>query len=62
MSTMRFVDETAQLQYAAACQSKCKAEVQIAEGSPVMCSGIYVNCDDMGGYDPTDLCKETCNW
>lgn len=62
MSTMRFVDSTAQEQWYGACSSKCKADTQIAKAEPVLCTGRYVDCGDQGGYDPTDLCKTTCNW
>lgn len=62
MSTMRFVDSTAQKSWYSACSSTCKAQTEKATLEPGLCTGLYVNCSDRGGYDPTDLCKTTCNW
>lgn len=62
MSTMRFVSADAQKQWYGACSGKCKVDSEKKEKEPIMCTAQYVDCSEQGGYDPTDPCKQTCNW
>lgn len=63
---MRFLSSSERLTYYFSCEIKCKIDSKLNQRMDHSatdydnCSGDFVDCSKLGGYDPTDPCRQTC--
>ena len=51
-----FKDPADQYEWFKGCNNECITNQKTER----VCSEFYVNCKDLGGYDPADKCNQTC--
>lgn len=69
--SITFKDNATRVSYLNQCKSACATPTEVSISSPynsdepveageVMCILKYVDCSLLGGYDPEDVCNQTC--